>query len=289
MWGDPTMMVGSDDFAFEYSGAGLWAHLRAMLTLLLIMTIYFINKKQWWLIPLAIVMLGIVFLNQVKGAILIALIAGLLLRIYTGRTKLSFRILLYTLIGGVVVFFGSYILSLVVAGSGEMNNHIMTFISRHFLHYLTSGTLGLSVDAYNGFPMEKNFQMLITQFVNICKVIVGDGEMLSPINPLYYNTGNSITNVRTFFGTIFVNSNWIEFVLITLVWSSIIYLVKIVTHYSRSIYIYVIYFYLCTLLCMGWFDYYLFHLSVVEIPVMALLFMLLVKILRKPETHYEVA
>ena len=127
------------------------------------------------------------------------------------------------------------------------------------------------------FPDRGEFEMLICPIVNIYNALVGNKEMLSPVNDIYYNTGLNLTNVRTFFGTIYIYTNWFGFVLYVFYLSTVMYLLKLATIRFNNIYVYVIYFFECGLLCMGWFEFYFFHLTVIEFPVLALLLMLLVK------------
>ena len=66
-------MLGSDDFANDFSGYGFWAHLRLISLPILIMAIYYLDKKHWWLCLVVVPVLLINFLNQVKGGLLFRL------------------------------------------------------------------------------------------------------------------------------------------------------------------------------------------------------------------------
>ena len=68
----------------------------------------------------------------------------------------------------------------------------------------------------HGFPDKGDFEILIAPFVNLFNQILGDKEILSPVNPLFFHTGISYTNVRTFFGTIYIYSGESGFVLYVL-------------------------------------------------------------------------
>ena len=221
------------------------------------------------------------------GWIIIPCIAGISLRLYTAKTKLKASLLLYVLLGATVVFFGSYILSLVVTGDTELDNELLFFIVRNFIHYLTSGTLGFSVDMERGCPDAGGLEMIIAQVINLGKVIVGDSEVINPLNRLFYHTGFNWTNVRTFFGTIFINTNYLTFFVYVLFLSSSIYLLKLATIRFNNVYVYVAYFFECGLLFMGWFDSYFASLSVIEIPILALVLLLIEKISAPKEEPLE--
>ena len=92
------------------------------------------------------------------------------------------------------------------------------------------------------------------------------------MNHIYWNTGISYTNVRTFFGTIYVYTNAIEFITYTLAISSVVYTWKVLAVLFRNVYIHIILFYYCGLLAMGWFEFYFFHLSFIEIPIFVLFY-----------------
>ena len=97
--GGTTFFVGSDDFANDFSGYGFWAHLRLISLPILIMAIYYLDKKHWWLCLVVVPVLLINFLNQVKGWVIIPVISGLALRLYSGKMKLNLLFLCYTTLG----------------------------------------------------------------------------------------------------------------------------------------------------------------------------------------------
>lgn len=273
-----TEVIGSREFGDLLCGKGLWGHLRQLALPILMMSIYFLDKRRWWLCLIIIPIIIVAVLYQVLGWLIIPCLVGIMLRLYTGKTKLKLSLLLYVVIGAAAIFLLSYIISLVIVGEKELNNEVLSFISRHFVHYLTSGTLGLSVDMERGFPDAGEFDILITQLINIANQITGNDEIISPINPLFYNTGFNYTNVRSFFGTIYINTDKVTFVLYTLSLSSMIYLLKLATIRFNNIYIFTAYFLECGALFMGWFETYFALLPVIEIPIICMLLCLLCKI-----------
>lgn len=269
-------IIGSDEFGEDFCGGGLWAHLRKLTMPLLIMLLYYANSKRWLEWILIVLLLGINFLYQVKGWIIIPCVCAVALRLYTGKTKLTFKLFLYAVLGGFLVFSLSYLLALVVAGTGEVGQ-IMKFAFGHFFHYFTSGTFGLSMDALHSFPDKGSFEIIITPFVNIANQLAGSDELVSPINPYYYHTGIDLTNVRTFFGTLFIHSNPLQFVIYTWFVSALLYLLKIATMNFNSLYLIMVLFFECSLLAMGWFEFYFFHLDVIEVPILIGCLCMLVK------------
>lgn len=264
-------LFGTDDFAEEFSGHGIWAHLRTMLIPILILSLYHVKKKQYWLWLLIALMLVIQFIYMVKGTIIITVVSALILRLYMGKTHLSLTLILSVIAGAALVFLLIYMVIPLLGNGGEASMNLFEFIANHFIHYLTSGTLGWSYDIDAGMPDRNDFSYIIAPFTNIVHAFSGD-ELISPVNPFYWNTGVSYTNVRTFFGTLYIYTDFLQFATYTLIISSIIYAWKIGALFTRNIYIYLIFSYYCGLMVMGWFEFYLFHLSAIEIPLITLFY-----------------
>ena len=277
--GSSTAAIGSDDFGMDYSGHGLWAHLSKINSALLVLCIYFASRERRWLWIPVLLLIIFAFLHQVKGWVIIPCLAGLGLRLYSGKTHLTARLLLFILLGGIMVFLISYIMALVIGQNAVLGTTIIEFIIRHFVHYLTSGTMGFSMDMAAGFPDRGSFQILCSPFINIINVISGSDEIVSPINSLFYYTGINYTNTRSMFGTIAINSNALQFVGITLFISFYSYALKALSVRFNNIYVNVILFYQCALLSMGWFDYYFGQLDSIEVPAMTLMIMVIVTLL----------
>lgn len=260
-------IIGSDEFGEDFCGGGFWGHMRKLTMPLLIVLIYYANKRNWLGWISIILLLGVNFLYQVKGWIIIPCVCGMAMRLYAGKTKLTFKLLLYLALGGLSVFSLSYLLALVVAGNGGVGQ-ILEYAFGHFFHYFTSGTFGLSTDMYNLFPDKGPFEIILCPFVNIANQLIGSEELVSPINPFYYDTGIDLTNVRTYFGTLLIYTNPVQFVVYILCVSTLMYLLRIAAMKVNSVYLNMVYFFECSLFAMGWFEFYFFHLDVIEVPVL---------------------
>lgn len=279
--------VGSDDFAEEFSGHGLWAHIRQLSVPLIIVCIYFLSKRRWWIFPILLCLLIANLINQVKGTIVITVISGMAIRLYAGKTKLNWRFITTTIGGGLILFFISYLaLPLLGKGESKVSDEQITFVFNVFGHYLTSGILGLSEDMVHNYPDMSVIDIILSPFINIYNQIAGIDDIISPVNPKYYDTGHNLTNVRTFFGTLYIYTNWLQFVLYTLSLSSLLYLIKLCTMKYNNIFIYTIYFYECSLLAMGWFEFYFFHLAAIEIPILSLFLLLACRIRWRTESLF---
>lgn len=266
-----TYMIGSDEFAKDLCGKGIWAHVRQAAMAMLAMLIFYYRKKAWYFLLPLIVFILFALIYQVKGWIIIAVLTGVLGRLFVGVSTLKISLLLKSVLGAFVLFQIVYTLSFVVAGKSELGWEVFNYISMHFLHYFTSGVLGLSVDIQRDCPDRQTWEILFTPFMNIIYSLTGH-ELLTPINPVYYNTGINLTNVRTFFGTIYILTNKFQFIIISMGISAFIYAFRVFMQKSLSISMLLIYCFLCSLTAMGWFEYYYHHLETIEIPILYIIF-----------------
>ena len=267
-------IFGTDDFADEFSGHGLWAHIRTLLIPLLILMLYQVDKGCRWLWIPIILMLTLQFVNMVKGTIVIPIFAALLMRLYTGKTKMNLKLILIVIGMGVLVFFLIYIVIPIMGNGSEADMKLVQFVGEHIVHYFTSGTMGWSFDLDQNMPDRKDFEYIVAPIVNIVHSIRGE-ELVSVVNRHYWCTGTDVTtltNVRTFFGTLFIYSDAWQFITYTLCLSTFIYAWKAAALIKRNIYINIILFYYCGLLAMGWFEFYFFHLDAIEIPLITLFY-----------------
>jgi hypothetical protein len=139
-------VIGSHDFGDALCGDGFWGHLRQLSLPILMMAIYYVDKSKRWLWLIIIPLFFVALLYQVLGWIIIPCLGGVVLRLYAGKTKLKASLFLYVILGGTLIFLVSYVVSIVVVAENDLDNDVFVFIFKNFVHYLTSGTLGLSVD-----------------------------------------------------------------------------------------------------------------------------------------------
>lgn len=266
--GSSQFIIGSDEFAEDFAGFGFWGHLKRFGVVMLMFYIYYVDRNRKWLWIFIVVLCGVNVINMVKGTMIIPCVVGVMMRLASGKMKITARFVTILLICSVAVFFLVFLLAILVVNKMEVTGKIMGWIFERYAHYFTSGTLGLSVDMQLGFPDSGDFQTIWTPFINIVNQLNGSGEILSPVNPLFHFTGISLTNVRTLFGTLFIYTNYVQFCLYTMGLSAFCYFMKVVSMKFRNVYTDTVYFYFCGLLAMGWFEFYFFHLDVIEIPAM---------------------
>lgn len=264
-------LIGSDEFAEEFAGFGFWAHLKRLCVVMLMLCIYYVNRRQPWIWIFILAFMVVSVINMVKGTMIIPAVVGVLLRLASGKMHITGRLVFIILVSALAVFFITFGLAIVVVNDIDINDKVLLWIFQRFVHYFSSGTLGLSVDMERGFPDRGSFDVIWTPFINIYNQLVGKDEILSPVNPTFFFTGISLTNVRTVFGTLYIYTTPLQFALYTLGLSAFCYTLKILSVRFNNLFTCTTYYYFCSLLAMGWFEFYFFHLDVIEIPAMLIM------------------
>lgn len=261
---DVACLPGSECFGRLLVNNKIFSHSSVILATLLIMNIYLFNgraAKKIKGVQIGVVLLSCVclFFQQVQSWILLPVLAGLFARVIAGKTRLNLKLLLSVVAGGGAVFFLGY-LAFYFSGDKMFSNetslgHTLVKTTKLFIHYLTSGTLGLSMDMQQGILENRESTYLFTPFLNMWNFISGN-EYLSHQNPFYLNTGFNYTNVRTFFGTLYVFSSPVLFSLFSIGMGALSYSIFVLWRYRADLLNTCLYGWLCTILFIGWFNLY---------------------------------
>ncbi len=279
---------GSDEFGESFAVYGIFGHLLHFLIACSIISFSCVRKGNR-IMPITLILLiaALSFVNQVKSWVIIPLIAGIFLCLDTKKINLSLRILLIVFVGGLLIFVGSYLAMFILGKGLEYDEHMGEYIAEHVFHYITSGVLGLSEDMRQGILETHDPDVLFAPFVNFVRFFTGD-EYISPINPYYLEINVNSTlpdNVRTYFGTMYVYCSLGLFCLLVLLFGFFFYLIRIAALRAQSVYITALYSWFCALLAMGWFEYYMFHVSTFEIPAYMLLMFIIEKALFRQKNN----
>ena len=282
-------LLGSDEFGENFAEFGVFGHLLHFLFACSVLCFACVRKERR-LLPIAVIVLiaALAFINQVKSWVFIPIIAGFWMCLAGKKMKLSLRFLLSLVIGGLVLFVGSYLAIFILGNGLEYNEHMAEYIGEHIMHYLTSGVLGLSEDLRRGILEAQDPNVLFAPFVNLIHFFTGDAYV-NVVNPYFIeiSTNNSLAdNVRTYFGTIYIYSPVPVYCLIVVLLGFFFYLIRIAALRAQSVYISAIDGWFCALLVMGWFEYYLFHLTSFEVPLYLLLMFIIEKTLIPQKTTY---
>lgn len=261
---DDSCLPGTECFGVMLVNNKIFSHSSVILTALLIMNIYLFDGKAAKRIKGAqvgvILLSGVcLFFQQAQSWILLPVLAGLFARVIAGKTRLNIKLLLGVVAGGSAVFFLGY-LAFYFSGDKMFSNETSlgnTFFEtfKLFIHYLTSGTLGLSTDMQQGILENRKATYLFTPFLNMWNFISGN-ELLSLQNPFYLNTGFRHSNVRTFFGSLYVFSSPALFSLFSIGIGAFSYSIFVWWRRRSDVMNTCLYGWLCTILFIGWFNLY---------------------------------
>ena len=258
---------GTDEFGNEYCSRGVWGHLHRVLHVLVIFYIYKFDRTHKYYLLILLAMFFVTFLYGVKAWIIVPFLAGMIMRIYTGKTKMKLSLVVYVVLFAIAVFYITYFISLFI-GRGDKAadlSVIAGYIFKAFNHYVISGVMGLSQDLQLGILEEPHFEYLVANVQNILSFFTGD-EIISANNEVFINNGLTASNVRTFMGTVFINADAVRFALMIMLYSSLLYAMMIWARKSNSLFVNIVHYFYMAMLFMGWFDHYFFHLLVFEFP-----------------------
>lgn len=277
-------LIGSENFGNLFAGKGWAGHLLLIGVALLILMLF--ENRRWISWIAATFILFFLFVYQSKSYIIMPLLSVFFALWMTQRIKLRLRHLLWTGGGAVVVFFASYLL-IYVSGNkmfpeSESVGTQLESIAGLFVHYLTSGTLGLSTDMQRGILEEPGLQHIFTPFYNLWYTITGQ-PVISGVNEEFLYTGIARTNVRGFFGTLFVFTRPAVFAACCLLFGTGCQVVFWWFRRHRNTCTTLLYAWTCTVLFMGWFEY-LFCLSAIfEIPFWIMAITLMQRLFFNPD------
>lgn len=234
-------------------GTGTFAHICLFFKLISIFSFICISKKNRLFanigyIYIFISALTLSILYTVKSGFLILLLSAILARMYIYHIKFKIKYFIYLLILAIVVFFLSY--SLIFGYWAPID-----FIINHTIFYFTSSIASFSQYLYCDHTMGLDFQFLFMPFVNLYNKIV-ELPMNEVISDLWTQIGSdSYSNVKTFFGTIFIYGGYFGGIFTSLIWGIVVYfsfIMSIKGHWIFSANACL----LISALFFGWFDLY---------------------------------
>lgn len=260
-------LFGSESFGVLFAGHGWSGHL-LLLGVALVMLLMTEDKTRWtsWLTTGFIIFF--LFVYQIKSWIILPLFAVVFAFLIRGKVKISS--LLWVGLVSTAVFFVSYLL-FYLWGGNTLFPQVTTLggqiksISNLFVHYVISGTMGLSVDMQQGILESPDLRVIFMPFFNAWNVLCGR-ETVSLINPEFLSTGINLTNVRGFFGTLFVFTTPISFALCSLLFSAVSYFVFWLFRYRKSVCSLLLFVWTAVILFIGWFEFLPQLSTIYEIP-----------------------
>lgn len=272
------LIPGGEIFAQEWAGHGFFGHLFTVFMGLNIFWLFAADKnhKLYWIYVLGF--FGVALLYLVKCWFLIPMAGGLILRLIAGKTKFSIKVILISVFTGFAFFFASYWMTMYVASAEkgvdkqrkkqtEYKTEVSSYIGKHAVTYITAGVYGLSEDLAQNTLEYRDAAVIYSPFINICKVF-GNKDYISNINDQYVQitTHDSGSNVRSFFGSLYVYLGWGHFLAYVLAFACLVYLLFAFALNHRNIALFLILGWIQGCLSMGWFDLYSTSLNFISIP-----------------------
>lgn len=262
--------IGSANFESAF-GSGIVGHTLLISKLFFIYLIVRFRKIN--LVPLSI-LIFFYFSYGGKGWIFIPLISGILIRVLLRKTSLSFSLITKVL---VLVFIVFYIVYRIALGPAMPFSFVFTQVFR----YAFAGVLGLSEYIKQQCDVGINPTAIINPIINIYYKFSGSG-VLNTFENIMTNIGNGAsTNVKTFFGTIYIYAGPAWGCFFSFIIGTFSYLFLITTIKTKNIIFLIIYGTFLTMFLFGWFDTYSSNLFFYEFPVFGLLMFVICPYLAK--------
>jgi oligosaccharide repeat unit polymerase len=272
-------LMFSADFKSAYT-YGLSAHavvLATPLSVLLIGTYKKGRKLQFIIIGVLLVFL---FISQVKGTLLVPIIAALIFRAIRANAKLPVKKVIVGIFLSYVLFNAVYLIGYSFADSSILQDpEIYASLARHYFYYLSAGVLAFGQALRTGVgSVGGPWYLMFAPFINVYRALLGSGPLLVAVSPreLGMDTDLSGTadfgsNVYTMFGTLYLYLGPIGAIFVASSAAFLCYGLLVIMIRSRpNVWLLTLYCILGGWLVMGFFEYYFWHLPFLEIIVYCL-------------------
>lgn len=280
--------VGTEEFKIAFAH-GWYSHALVLASPILILLIGTARRDK----PLQWLTIGILFvffmIAQVKGSVLQQLFAGLFYRTYRGKFHLSFRKVLVGVVAIYLIFNSIYLFGAMSTDPDLLSSaEAYSSLARHFAFYLYSGVLSLSEAVRNNISdVGGGPTTVFAPFINLYRVALDPGNFIaagsahekgmtieaavnSPGSP---NTGD---NVYTMFGTLYLYLGACGAIIYVVVLALILYgvLIAIRTRKANE-WLLVFHCFLCSQIVVGFFEFYFWNLTIIEVVFYTWIFALL--------------
>lgn len=265
------MFIASDTFQDNY-GYGWIAHVRSISVPLLVYQIGTLRRNQFVNIIIVVLFMLLILAYQVKGWMLLPVMSGLIYRILIRRMVVTVANITTFIIFSVVVFCSAYFIGYLVKNSSAVfvENNYVTLL-KSFAFYCFAGVLGFSAAMSEGGNLcVDHTNLLVSPFYNMYSVLTFK-KTVSYVTQYFHFVGNDYkSNVHTFFGTIYLFSSNTFAIFFTLMLSMLVYVMYIYSYRKSNCWLYIVTSFFMAGLSLGWFEYYFWNLSFVELPIAAI-------------------
>lgn len=274
--------VGSDEFGEQFATNGLWGHLNLMLIALTISNILLLDRKKKYnryLLLFVIIGISVSFLNQVKGWVLIPVLGGVVLRLKNHLLQLKFRLVALVCLTGTFFFFMSYYVLLVLTRDTQDTSFFLPFFLQHFIFYLTSGILGFSEACINHTFITGDLVSAVSNFFYPVKAVteILTGGLPPQSHGVFLDTGFGESNVRTFFGDMYMRGGIIGGIFLSIFNGTVCYSALWLSKVKHALFIDAMYGFISGILLMSWFSSYTHLFNTYEVPIICIILYLVRK------------
>ena len=281
--------IGYDSFT-AYFNSGLVGHILTMYIIIFIYLFTFSALRSRLNIITLLIIFSSFFLCQVKSWIFIPIISSLICRIYLNRIKLNLKFYLYVVLVSLFIFVSVYIFSfrrdVELSFSSIISFYIEStqFLIKQSLAYCFSGILGFSGHLNQNMPVGIDNSLLINNLRNIYFFLFDRDEIRPAVTQFFVRIGQEAyetSNVKTFFGTIYIFGGPFFGSVYVFLCGFILYLMLIVLRYLNNPFFLILYSFSLSALFFGWFDFYYNVLTYIEIPVVLIILAILYDIINR--------
>jgi len=242
--------IGGDDFSEAFASHGIAAHCLSLLRVNAAFLAGVNDEKRFQ--NTIIILLTFVFLvlYNVKGGIILTALVCLFSRQIMSRSKINLFKIFILVVLGISFFVLSYLISL---GSIDLD-----FIVVHFFAYVISGVVGLSEHLRHHLPVDYDVSLIFQPLRNIYDYITG-GEVAETLSDFWVTTSivyAKKSNVKTFFGAIYIYAGFMKGALIVSILGLSSYCILICTVILRRLLFLILYLFIISSFMLGWFDFY---------------------------------
>jgi oligosaccharide repeat unit polymerase len=255
------MAVDPDVFAQDF-GKGIYGWVRILCVIFMIYIIGTVKlNKKITIIALIITIIPFI-LYQVKGILLIPLVAGIIYRIVLKKDKITVYRLSQLAIIFIFFFLLTYMVPYIIAGRYDLifNKYFIFYQLRHIFKNLFSGILAFSEAIRLNLSIPENEKYTVfAPIYNVLRRFIG-GERMYNLTQYFVTIDllnqSSGSNVHTVFGTLYLFIGPIFTGITSFIMGFVGYLFYRLANSLNNFWLTINYSFYCSILFFGWFDYY---------------------------------
>lgn len=266
--------ISSESFSADFASRGIAGHCLSLMKYNAAYLIVSGTSKKIQRNIIFILTFVFLFLYNAKGGVILTALVCLFAKFIVSQSKLNFiRIFLISVLG-----VGFFVLSYFIALGGVNLN----FLLFHFFAYVVAGIVGLSEHLRHGLPVDIDFLLIFQPVRNVFNVLTGE-EVADRISQLWVATNilyAKKSNVKTFFGDIYIYSGAIKGIVVSLYFGLISYIFLVAVILRKSLIPLILYLFVICSLMLGWFNFYFNDLFYYEIIVYVVFVLFVAKVLK---------